>query len=75
MARALRIRGDALNREYHLGLYAKRLTVSVPAAPGSGVPIRATTSDDYDSPQVLYDNPAPRCSHQATVKSSSSPVG
>jgi hypothetical protein len=30
------------------------LSVTWPAAPGSGVPVRATTSDDYDSPDALY---------------------
>jgi len=28
--------------------------VPQPAAPGTGVPIEATTSDDYDNQQVLY---------------------
>ena len=63
-ARALRIRSDALNRKYHLGAYAPAATkakreLPQPAAPGSGVPVQASTSDDYDNPQVLYDNSAP----------------
>ena len=33
--------------------------VSQPAQPGSGVPIMATTDDDYDNQQTLYGIPAP----------------
>jgi hypothetical protein len=43
--------------------------VPEPAAPGTGVPILATTNDDYDNQQVLYGTPAPNATPPAADSS------